>query len=113
MLLNKRTEDFSLNTHNKEYGAVKLMDFYEWLIQNDYPCNNWYVENYPKDCYAFQDEVHAAYGNGGLAGIQGDYCCVVRLKGMIDTDDERDATVTLVYDGHNDEYYLEIEELVE
>ena len=81
------------------------LDFYEWLIQNDYPCNNWYVENYPKDCYAFQDEVHAAYGNGSLAGTQGDYCCVVSLK------DGRDTTVTLAHDEHNDEYYLEIKEM--
>ena len=81
--------------------------FYEWLIEHDYPCNNWFVGEMPKDHYEFQTHVNEAYGNGSLAGIQGDYCCVVWLK------DDRIGSVTLAYDDDCKEYYLQIEELIE
>ena len=83
------------------------LPFGDFLDKHDYPNGNWFMKEKPKDCYEFQAIVHEAYGNGSLAGIQGDYCCVVSLKG------ERTGSVTLAYDYDCKEYYLQIEEVIE
>ena len=90
------------------------LSFDEYLEKHNYPNGNWSIKEKPKDCYEFQDIVHEAYGNGSLAGKQGDYCCVVSLK------EGRVASVSLEWDdikkasgGIEREYYLGIMEMIE
>jgi hypothetical protein len=90
------------------------LPFEDFLAKHNYPNGNWSIKEKPKDCWEFQDIVHEAYGNGSLAGKQGDYCCVVSLK------EGRIASVSLEWDdikkvngGIEREYYLGITEMVE
>ena len=83
--------------------------FYRYLEEQDLPNNNWFIgTERPKTAYDFQGHVKEAYGNGTLTGIQGDYCCLVKVG-------DYDAIVTLEWDNDDDvqEYYLCIEEASE
>lgn len=94
----------------KVISERKESDFYEWLMENNYNCNNWFIgTEEPKDCYAFQQHVIEAYGNGSLTGIQGDFCCLVCLG----PEQERSAIVTLGFLEETGEYFLEIQEMHE
>lgn len=81
-------------------------NFFIWLDENEYPCNNWFIgTEAPKDCYAFQEHVVEAYGDGALTGNQGDFCCLVWLG-----PEKRTGIVTLGFDEESGEFYLEIDE---
>ena len=87
-------------------------DFGEWLDEHGYANQNWFLgRHHPQRCESFRATVEDAYGNAHLTGIQGDFRCMVYLKGS--DGERREALVTVGFNEDAQEYYLHIEELEE